>query len=135
MRLGKTCAARQSPDIQLLPAQFVLSLLQEFKNKPSAMFLAYAFRDHRQLEKLCQQIYFPTEAIPLASLTLMNGMLYYLITEVLFQDDPGTCVGYDLKSLRDQAELNFHRGVETYELFASPSLESAKVFMIAVSIT
>lgn len=133
MRLGKISTARQSPDMQLLPAQFVLSLLQEFKNKPTALFLAYAFRDHNQLEKLCQRIYFPTEAVSLASLTLMNGMFYYLITELLFQDEYGACVGYDLKGLRDQAELNFHRGVETYEVFASPSLESAKVFMLAVS--
>lgn len=130
--LGKTEVTRQSPDIQLVPTQFVLSLLQEFKNRPSALFLAYAFRDHRQFERLCQQIYFPTEPVSLASLTLMNGMIFYLVTELLFRDRPETCAGYDLKAIRDQAEQNFHRGVETYEVFASPSLESAKVFMLAM---
>lgn len=133
MRLGRTEVTRKPPEIELLPAQFVLSLLQEFKHKPCALFLAYAFRDHRQLERLCQQIYFPTDSVSLPSLTLMNGMLYYLITELLFNDDIGSFTSYDLKALRDQAEQNFHLGVETYEIFASPSLESAKVLMLAVS--
>lgn len=133
MRLGDTAAPRQLPDIQLLPAQFVLSLLQEFKNRVSALFLAYAFRDHRQLERLCQQVYFPTEPVSLASLTLMNGMLLYMIKELLFEGNYGICRDHDLKALHDQAERNFHLGVETYEIFAYPSLDSAKVLMLAAS--
>lgn len=40
---------------------------------------------------------------------------------------------FDLKAYHDQAERNFHLGVETYEIFTQPSNESAKVLMLAVS--
>lgn len=135
LRLGNATAAlpRQLPDIQVLPAQFVLALLQEFKGRVSALMLAYAFRDHRQLEKLCQQVYFPTEPVSMASLTLMNGMLFYMIKELLWEGEYGLCKDFDLKAFHDQAERNFHLGVETYEIFTQPSLDSTKVLMLAVS--
>lgn len=134
LRLGNpaTVLPRQLPDIQVLPAPFVLALLQEFKGRVSALMLAYAFRDHRQLEKLCQQVYFPTEPISMATLTLMNGLLFYLIKELLWYGDHGACKDYDLKAYYDQAERNFHLGVETYEIFTQPSLDSTRVLMIAV---
>ncbi|KAK5088597.1 hypothetical protein LTR05_002817 [Lithohypha guttulata] len=132
LRLGTSVLPRVLPEIQLLPAQFVLTLLQEFRTRISALFLAYAFRDHKQLERLCQQIYFPTEPVTLASLTLMNGMIFYMIKELLFEGSYGACKDYDLKSYHDQAERNFHLGVETYEVFTHPSLESTKVLMLAM---
>jgi len=132
MRLGTSTASASVPDIQLLPAKFVLSLLAEFRKRLSALFLAYAFRDPRQLERLCQSVYFPTEPVSIASVTLVNGMIHYLIKELMFDGDYGLCKGYDLKILSDQAEQNFHLGVETYEILAHPSHESVKVLMLAV---
>lgn len=132
-RFGDAVTTRDLPDVQLLPVQFVLKLLQVFKNRVSAIFLAYAFRDHGQLERLCQKAYFPVEPLSLASLTLMNGMLMYMIKELMFEGDHEVCKGYDLKAYHDQAERNFHRGIETYELLAQPSLEGAKAIMLAVS--
>ena len=134
MWLGTATAPRSPLKTQLLPAQFVLSILAEFRNRLSATFLVYAFRDHKQLERLCQTVYFPTEPASIASLTLVNGMLYYMIKELMFEGDYGMCKNYDLKSFCDQAEQNFHLGVETYEIFAHPSHESVKVLMLAVSI-
>lgn len=133
LRLGGTLLPRQLPDIQILPAQFVLLLLQEFKGRVSALMLAYAFRDHRQLERICQQVYFPTEPVSMATLTLMNGMIFYMIKELLWENDSRLCKDFDLKAYHDQAERNFHLGVETYEIFTQPSMESAKVLMLAVS--
>ncbi|KAK5941231.1 hypothetical protein PMZ80_006508 [Knufia obscura] len=132
MRLGSSTTPRSLPEVQLLPAQFVLSLLAQFRNRLSAIFLAYAFRDYKQLERLCQSIYFPTEPVSIASLTLVNGVLYYMIKELIFGGDYGLCKGYDLKAFSEQAERNFHSGVETYEIFAHPSHESVRVLMLAM---
>lgn len=132
LHLGHTAPPRVLPDIQLLPSQFVLVLLQEFKNKISGMFLAYAFRDHKQLEKLCQRVYFPTEPVSLAGLTLMHGMLFYMIKELLFEGSHGAVKDYDLKGFAEQAERNFHLGLQTYEVLTHPSLESAKVLMLGM---
>lgn len=95
--------------------------------------LAYAFRDHRQLERICQQVYFPTEPVSMATLTLMNGMIFYMIKELLWGTTSSLGEQFDLKAYHDQAERNFHLGVETYEIFTQPSNESAKVLMLAVS--
>lgn len=132
LHLGLSPPARILPDIQLLPSQFVLALLREFKHKVSALFLAYAFRDHRQLERLCQQVYFPTEPVSLASLTLMNGMLFYMIKELLFEGNHGAVKDYDLSGFAKQAERNFHLGLQTYEVLTHPSLESSKVLMLGM---
>lgn len=132
LRLGSDNAPRVMPAIELLPAHFVLSLLQDLKTRPSALFLAYAFRDHKQLEKYCQKVYFPTEPVSIAVLTLVNGMLLYNIRDLHYTGNHGPCENYDLEPLRAQADRNFQLGVETYEMFAHPSLESAKVLMLAV---
>lgn len=69
----------------------------------------------------------------MAALTLMNGMLFYMIKELLWEGGLGLCKDYDLQAFHDQAERNFHLGVETYEVLTHPSLDSAKVLMLAVS--
>lgn len=84
---------------------------------------------------MCQSVYFPTEPVPTVTLTLLNGMLYYMIVELMFESDCGLYKDYDIKSFAEQAERNFHLGVETYEVFAHPSHESVKVLMLAVSET
>lgn len=136
-RLGFAGTPRQLPEIPLLPAQFVLSLLQEFKARHCSMFLACAFRDQRELERVCQRVYFPTEPVPLAVLTLMNGMLFYIMKEMMIDQSYGACGEYasEMKEFCNQVERNFHLGIETFDLLASPSLDSAKALMIAVSLT
>lgn len=69
----------------------------------------------------------------MATLTLMNGLIYYLIKELMWECHSTLYKDYDLKIYHDQAERNFHLGVETYEIFTQPSMESAKVLMLAVS--
>jgi len=44
--------------------------------------------DHTALERLCKNVYFPTEPVADSSPLLMNGMLFYLLTEYSNQDGP-----------------------------------------------
>jgi len=135
VRLGFAGAPRQLPEIPLLPAQLVLSLLQEFRTRHCSMFLACAFRGQRELERVCQRVYFPTQPVSLAALTLMHGLLFYVMKEMMFDQSYGACHNY-ASAMGDycaQAERNFHLGIETFDLLTSPSLESAKALSIAVS--
>ena len=134
MRLGTSAsmASKALPDIPLLPAQFVLDLLQLFREKQACLYLVFCVRDHRQLEKMCQRIYFPTETVSVASVTAMHGLLLYMIKDLLQAETPVFCTIEELQQHHDQAELNFHTGMETYELLAFPSLDSAKALMVAM---
>ena len=133
MRLGSSSTPRPVPDLQLLPAPFVLRLLAFFKDRHAALFIGYTFRDHGQLEQLCQSVYFPTRPLSIAQLALVNGMLFYLIKQLMMDGDHGFCDDYDLRMLLDQAEKNFHLGIETYDIFAHPSHDSVKALSLAVS--
>lgn len=136
-RVGFPGTPRQIPELPLLPANFVLTLLQEFRNKYCVAFLMFGIKDHREIERICQRVYFPTEPVPLAVLTLMNGMLLYMIQELIFEQKYGACEEFvpQLKDFCNLTERNFRLGIETFDLLAFPSLESAKALLIAVSLT
>lgn len=135
LRLGNaTNIPRPLPDIQILSAPFVLALIQEYRGKLSILSLAYTFRDFRLIERLCQQVYFPTQPVSMASLTLMNGVIMYMIKEFMWDGNSALSKDYDLQEFHDQAERNFNLGVETYEVTTQASLESVKVLMLAVSV-
>lgn len=124
------------PEMELLPASFVISCLKNFRNRASALLLAFALRDHTSIDRICQKVYFPTEPVTLGTLTVMHGLLYYLLKEITADDlFPELAKSYDVTAYLNLCEKNFHIGIESYEVLVNPTLDNAKALTLAVSNT
>ena len=84
------------------------------------------------IEKLCQRIYFPSEPVPAGSITLMHGLLYFIIRDYLHDDDDALAL-FDCASYVDLCEQNFRLGLQSHEIIVNPTLEKAQALLIAVS--
>lgn len=128
-----TAAHSSVSNMPLLPPDFVLLLLKTFKAVPSISLLAHGFSDIAELERLCHAAYFPTEPLSLGSLTHMHGLLYYLLQEWHIHPELQFPAGVDREAVTAFCEKNFDRGVRTYEIFANPTIENAKVLRMAAA--
>ncbi|KAK6506199.1 hypothetical protein TWF506_011118 [Arthrobotrys conoides] len=119
------------PEMELLPAQFVISLLRKLKEYPSVHYLAYAMRDQMALEKICQAVYFPTEPVSLGQLTTMHGLLLFLLEEYIALNDP-ILSGWDASKFLSLCEKNLHIGCQSYEILAVPHVDNVKALTLGV---
>ncbi|KAF3129888.1 hypothetical protein TWF594_010651 [Orbilia oligospora] len=119
------------PEMELLPAQFVISVLRKLKEYPSVHYLAYAMRDQMALEKICQAVYFPTEPVSLGQLTTMHGLLLFLLEEYIALNDP-ILSGWDSSKFLRLCEKNLHIGCQSYEILAVPHVDNVKALTLGV---
>ncbi|RVD87319.1 uncharacterized protein DFL_001561 [Arthrobotrys flagrans] len=119
------------PEMELLPAQFVISILRKLKEYPSVHYLAYAMRDQMALEKICQAVYFPTEPVSLGQLTTMHGLLLFLLEEYIALNDP-ILNGWDAAKFLSLCEKNLHIGCQSYEILAVPHVDNVKALTLGV---
>ncbi|KAK6331906.1 hypothetical protein TWF718_002444 [Orbilia javanica] len=119
------------PQMELLPAQFVISILRKLREYPSVHYLAYAMRDQMALEKICQAVYFPTEPVSLGQLTTMHGLLLFLLEEYIALNDP-ILSGWDASKFLGLCEKNLHIGCQSYEILAVPHVENVKALTLGV---
>ncbi|KAK6524755.1 hypothetical protein TWF281_011654 [Arthrobotrys megalospora] len=119
------------PEMELLPAQFVISVLRKLKEYPSVHYLAYAMRDQMALEKICQAVYFPTEPVSLGQLTTMHGLLLFLLEEYIALNDP-ILNGWDASAFLSLCQKNLHIGCQSYEILAVPHVDNVKALTLGV---
>lgn len=85
------------------------------------------------LEKLCHKVYFPIQPCSKAEVTLVNGLLYYLLdaySKGKFDDlSSADCAKY-----AQLCEENFCAGIQDYECLVTPTLENIQCLMMGVSV-
>ncbi|KAG5817939.1 hypothetical protein H9Q74_010097 [Fusarium xylarioides] len=130
-KLPFTASTRSMPEITPLPASVVLTILRKIKANPTRFFPGQALTDVRLIEHLCQKVYFPTEPVTLGHITSVNGIMRLLLREfIITKDSLGE--EYNLEELKAQAERNFDRGLQTFELMTVPSFENILAITAAV---
>lgn len=101
--------------------------------QPPFFLVSQSWKDTRQLESLCQSIYFPIEPIPSGSTTLLHGLLYFVIRDYIHEGDPDLA-RYDLSSSKTFCERSFSAGLNSPQMLADPTLEKVQALLIGVSL-
>lgn len=83
------------------------------------------------LERCCQKIYFPTEPVQPGTITLMHGVLFFLLKDFAGRKED-IMKEIDLSYI-DLCERNFCRGLEVFETFTIPTLENILCLFMGVS--
>ncbi|KAE8375755.1 C6 transcription factor [Aspergillus bertholletiae] len=115
----------------LLPVDLVVAVVRAVKAKPPFFLVSHSWRDLLQVESLCQSIYFPVNPVPAGSLTLLYGLLYYIIRDYLHDGHP-ELARYDLSSSAKTCERRFYLGLNSYELMADPTIEKIQALLIGI---
>ncbi|PGH00571.1 hypothetical protein AJ79_08174 [Helicocarpus griseus UAMH5409] len=118
-------------DLNLPPVVFVVSLIKRIKVKPPFFLVNNSWRDHLQIEKLCQKVYFPSDPIAAGSVTLMHGLLYFIIRDYLHSGDTSLAHS-DCTLYADMCERSFVSSLKTYDMFVSPTLQKVQALLIGV---
>jgi hypothetical protein len=99
--------------------------------------LQFALRDYGQLETLCQRAYFPSAPLPPGGLTLLSGVLLYLIEDHLETpyEDGGISSedAPEYRASRDLCEKNFYSGLQSFDALTIPTLENVQSLLLGVS--
>ena len=100
--------------------------------KLPAVILHNGFRDHMMLEDLCKKVYLPTRPYSKGEITLLNGLLFYLLDTYSQENSPdlssSECAAY-----AKLCEKNFCDGIQEYECLVTPTLENIQCLMMGVS--
>jgi hypothetical protein len=100
--------------------------------KLPAVILHNGFRDHIMLENLCKKVYFPTRPCSTGEITLLNGLLFYLLDAYSQENSPdlssSECAAY-----AKLCEKNFCDGILEYECLVTPTLENIQCLMMGGS--
>lgn len=100
--------------------------------QPPFFLVNNSWRDYLQIERLCQKIYFPSEPITAGSITLMHGLLYFIIRDYIHIGDT-SLTHSDCALYADMCEKSFVSGLKTYDMLVSPTLEKVQALLIGVS--
>ncbi|KAF4332455.1 transcriptional regulatory [Fusarium beomiforme] len=119
------------PDITPLPSTVVLAIIRKIKAHPTRFFPGQALTDVRLIEHICQKVYFPTEPVTLGHITCVNGLMRLILREFIITKDD-IAQEHNLEELKAQAERNFNRGLQTFELMTVPSFENVIAITAAV---
>ncbi|KAL3442450.1 fungal-specific transcription factor domain-containing protein [Aspergillus insuetus] len=119
------------PREQLLPADLVVAVVRKVKAHPPFFLVSQSWKNTRQLESLCQSIYFPLEPVSTGSLTLLHGLLYFVIRDYMHEGDPDLA-RFDLPSSKAFCERSFSAGLNSYQMMVDPSLEKVQALLIGV---
>ncbi|QSS49462.1 C6 transcription factor [Histoplasma capsulatum var. duboisii H88] len=124
-------ASPATSNLNLPPVAFVISLIKRIKEQPPFFLVHNSWRDYLQIEKLCQKIYFPSEPITAGSITLLHGLLYFIIRDYIHIGDT-SLPQPDCAIYADMCEKNFVQGLKSYDIFVSPTLEKVQALLIGV---
>ncbi|KAL2359088.1 hypothetical protein RJZ56_008078 [Blastomyces dermatitidis] len=124
-------ASTAASNLNLPPVAFVISLIRRVKEQPPFFLVNNSWRDYLQIEKLCQKVYFPSEPITAGSITLMHGLLYFIIRDYMHGGDSSLSQS-DCTLYADICEKSFVQGLKSYEMFVGPTLEKVQALLIGV---
>ncbi|PGH36814.1 hypothetical protein GX50_00271 [[Emmonsia] crescens] len=124
-------SSKNTPHLNLPPVAFVISLIKRIKAQPPFFLVNNSWRDYLQIERLCQKIYFPSEPITAGSITLMHGLLYFIIRDYIHIGDT-SLTHSDCALYADMCEKSFVSGLKTYDMLVSPTLEKVQALLIGV---
>lgn len=124
-----TSEPRNCPVMPLLPMEVVLKILRHIKDIPAMFILVYIVRPVSYFEDLCRKVYFPTEPVSLGSLTLLNGIMFFILMEYKTMEHP-VISQLDLDAYMELCEANLHKGLETYDLLVEPSLDNVRALLL-----
>ncbi|PGH27803.1 hypothetical protein AJ80_00591 [Polytolypa hystricis UAMH7299] len=130
-RQPSSAQKRSLSDFNLLPASFVVALVQSAKAKPPFFLVSHSLYDRVRLEALCQKVYFPSEPIPAGSTTLLYGLLYYVIRDCLDKEDTALSA-FDCASYAEICRRQFTLDMNSFDPAAIPTLETVQAALIAV---
>ncbi|RDW61747.1 transcription factor domain-containing protein [Aspergillus mulundensis] len=125
----------------LLPVDLVVAVVKKVKGthflrpdfvQPPFYLVSQSWKDPRQLESLCQSIYFPLEPIPAGSTTLLHGLLYYIIRDYMHEGDPDFA-RFDLPSSKSFCEQQFSAGLDHPQMLSDPTLEKVQALLIGTT--
>ncbi|KAH1271367.1 hypothetical protein KXW98_009094 [Aspergillus fumigatus] len=117
--------------VELLPQEFVIALIKKVKVQPPFFLTVHSWRDLRQIESLCHAIYFPVDPIPAGSLTLLHGLLYYIIRDYL-HEECSDLARFDLAAYAGFCERHFLAGLKSYEMMCDPTLQKVQALLIGI---
>ncbi|KAL4808623.1 fungal-specific transcription factor domain-containing protein [Aspergillus unguis] len=115
----------------LLPVDLVVAVVKKVKAQPPFFLVSQSWKDTKQLESLCQSIYFPLEPVPSGATTLLHGLLYFVIRDYIHEGDPDLAP-YDLPSSKSFCERHFSAGLDHVQMFADPTLEKIQALLIGI---
>ncbi|KAL4898915.1 fungal-specific transcription factor domain-containing protein [Aspergillus multicolor] len=116
----------------LLPVDLVVAVVKKVKVQPPFYLVSQSWKDPRQLESLCQSIYFPLQPIPSGSTTLLHGLLYYIIRDYMHEGDPDFA-RFDLPSSKSFCEQQFSAGLDHPQMLSDPTLEKVQALLIGTT--
>ncbi|KAL2813878.1 fungal-specific transcription factor domain-containing protein [Aspergillus granulosus] len=119
------------PGEPLLPADIVVAVVKKVKAHPPFFLVSQSWKNARQLESLCQSIYFPLEPVSTGSTTLLHGLLYFVIRDYIHDGDPDLA-RFDLSSSKAFCERNFSAALNSYQMMVDPTLEKVQALLIGV---
>ena len=70
--------------------------------------------------------------MPIGTLTLMHGLLMYLLRECLLDSNIQLAQKYDCESYTKQCEDNSRSGMQTYEIMVVPPIDNTEALLIGV---
>ncbi|TVY94522.1 putative transcriptional regulatory protein [Lachnellula willkommii] len=125
------CSTPRAPveDIELPPMSLVVAALRKATVKLPPVILHNGFRDHMMLENLCKKVYFPARPSSKGEVTLMNGLLFYLL-DAYSQEDQADLSSSDCATYAKLCEKNFCDGIQDYECLVTPTLENIQCLMM-----
>ncbi|KAL4925689.1 transcription factor domain-containing protein [Aspergillus undulatus] len=116
----------------LLPVDLVVAVVKKVKAHPPFFLVSQSWKETRQLESLCQSIYFPIEPIPAGATTLLHGLLYFLIRDYIHEGEPDLA-HFDLSSSKTFCERNFSIGLNSPQILTDPTLEKVQALLIGIT--
>lgn len=131
MHLSKAPTMPEREEVELPPVGVVLEIVKKSKLIPPFIIVGLSWPDARVLEKLCQKVYFPMDPLPVGTVTLMYGFLYF-VTREYYSNGTMTLGGWRLDELMEQCEREFGRGLGRYETMSVPTLENLQCLMLGV---
>ncbi|KAL4935121.1 hypothetical protein BDV06DRAFT_217654 [Aspergillus oleicola] len=113
----------------LLPVDLVVAVVKKVKAHPPFFLVSQSWKDTRQLESLCQSIYFPVEPVPAGATTLLHGFLYFIIRDYIYEGS-SDLARFDLESSKSFCERSFVIGLNSTQMLADPTLEKVQALLI-----
>ncbi|KAI1462579.1 hypothetical protein F4805DRAFT_471868 [Annulohypoxylon moriforme] len=114
-----------------LPVEIVTTVINHIKREPPVLFYSWILDDISLLEKLCQNIYFPTEPLSNGGLTSTYGILRCVFKELRLRQSH-LCEQFDLRAYETTCEQNFSIGLQTQQIFTEPSFENILALTLAI---
>ncbi|KAL4800174.1 fungal-specific transcription factor domain-containing protein [Aspergillus venezuelensis] len=115
----------------LLPIDLVVAVVRKVKAHPPFFLVSQSWKNTRQLESLCQSIYFPIEPVPAGATTLLHGLLYFIVRDYIYEGD-ADLARFDLDSSKSFCERSFVIGLNSTQMMADPTLEKVQALLIGV---